>query len=488
MPPVPSSTQSQQLTTLIPNTTGSLAARTNVMEGQTTTTATTTSGLDGLRRSPVPSAQADKANQMLNDLKGRIQQRLSAELDPKIDMSNGAVVRRTIQELFDSILEEEQANITLTRVQRMQLFEQIAAEIIGYGPIETLMADDTVGEIMVNGPASIYIQKRGLGLLKTDVTFQSENHLRAIIDRIVSQAGRRVDETEPIQDARMPDGSRVNIVIPPISLIGSCVTIRRFPKKRMTMEDYIGFGTITQEAAEFLRACVVSRLNLIVSGGTGSGKTTLLNILSNYIPENERIITVEDAAELQLFRDHWVQLQTRKSNVEGKGEVTIRDLVVACLRMRPERIIVGECRRGEALDMLQAMNTGHEGSMTTLHANSPREALTRLETMVLMAGMDLPVKAIREQIASAVDLIIQQARLEDDSKKIIAIEEIQGMEGDTIVTQPIFEYERLGVENGKVIGRLRPTGLRPKFMDKIEKHGQVLSSSVFGGGYNSRGF
>jgi pilus assembly protein CpaF len=304
-----------------------------------------------------------------------------------------------------------------------------------------------------------------------------------IIDRIVSLLGRRIDESSPMVDARLPDGSRINAVIPPISLVGPCLTIRKFSRDPLTVDDLIRFGTMTPEIAQFLKACVNARLNIVVSGGTGSGKTTLLNVLSSFIPSDERIVTIENAAELQLRQEHVVTLESRPPNIEGKGEVTIRDLVINALRMRPDRIVVGECRGGEALDMLQAMNTGHDGSMTTVHSNSPRDTLHRLETMVLMAGMDLPVRAIREQIASALDLIIHMARLKDGSRKIVAITEVQGMEGDVIVLQDIFVFEQTGFENGKVLGRIRPTGVRPKFVEKFEVANIYLPPQIFGVNY-----
>src|SRR5690606_37899130 len=310
----------------------------------------------------------------------------------------------------------------------------------------------------LNGPKNVFIEQKGM-ITRAPVTFDDEEHVMRIIDRIVAPLGRRIDESSPLVDARLPDGSRVNAIIRPLALCGPTLTIRKFSKKPLTVEDLIRFGSISKEIAEFLRACIIGRLNIVVSGGTGSGKTTLLNVLSSFIPNDERIITVENAAELQLRQEHVVTLESRPPNIEGRGEVTIRDLVVNCLRMRPDRIVVGECRSGEALDMLQAMNTGHDGSLTTLHANSPRDALSRLETMCLMAGMDLPVRAIREQIAAAVDLIVQEERMRDGSRKITQITEVQGMEGDAIVMSDIFEFAQTGYEGGRVIGRLRPTGI-----------------------------
>jgi pilus assembly protein CpaF len=413
------------------------------------------------------------------DLKNRIQDRLIAELDPAMDISQTDEVRRTIEEMYDTILAQE--SIILSRTERQRLFEQIVAEILGYGPIEPLLADETITEIMVNGAQSIYIERKGM-IEKVNTTFESDEHLMRIIDRIVAPLGRRIDESSPYVDARLPDGSRVNAIIPPLSLIGPVLTIRKFAKIPLTVENMIDFGTITPEAIEFLKACVIARLNIVVSGGTGSGKTTFLNILSGFIPNRERIVTIENAAELQLRQEHVVTLESRPPNIEGKGEVSIRDLVINSLRMRPDRIIVGECRGGEALDMLQAMNTGHDGSLTTIHSNSPRDTLSRLETMTLMAGMDLPLKAIREQVASAINLIIHQERMKDGSRKIVNIAEVQGMEGDVIVMSDIFVFEQTGIEAGKVIGRLRPTGLRPKFIERIESANIQLPPNIFGVG------
>jgi pilus assembly protein CpaF len=339
---------------------------------------------------------------------------------------------------------------------------------------------------MVNGPKNVFIEQKGT-ISRANVTFENDEHVLRIIDRIVAPLGRRIDESQPLVDARLPDGSRVNAIIRPLALCGPTITIRKFAKKPLTVDDLIRFGSMTKEIAEFLRACIIGRLNIVVAGGTGSGKTTLLNVLSSFIPNNERIVTVENAAELQLRQEHVVTLESRPANIEGKGEITIQDLVVNCLRMRPDRIVVGECRSGEALDMLQAMNTGHDGSLTTLHANTPRDALARLEVMCLMSGMDLPVRAIREQVASAVDMICQQNRLRDGSRKIEKISEVQGMEGEIITMSDIFEFEQTGIEGGKIIGRIRPTGLRPKFIDRIEQAGIHLPPAIFGigsrGGY-----
>jgi pilus assembly protein CpaF len=420
----------------------------------------------------------ERDDNSFTDIRSRVQNKLIGELDPKLDLANAAKVRQQVEDIFNSILDSE--NIVLTRTERARMFESIAADILGFGPLETLLNDPEISEIMVNGPRNIYVERKGK-LTKSDVIFNNDEHVMRVIDRIISPLGRRCDESSPMVDARLPDGSRVNAVIRPISLVGPCLSIRKFKKEGITVEDMIRFGTLSREMAEFLSACVRARLNIVVSGGTGSGKTTTLNALSSFIPEDERIITVENAAELQLRQDHVVTLESRPPNVEGKGEISIRDLVINCLRMRPERIVVGECRGGEALEMLQAMNTGHDGSMTTLHANTPRDAIARIETMVLMAGMDLPVRAIREQIASAINVIVQQARLKDGSRKIINITEVQGMEGDVVVLQDVFIFEQTGLdERGKIIGQLRPTGIRPKFVELFEAQNIYLPPNVFG--------
>ena len=428
---------------------------------------------------PITSPQAGS----YFDLKTRVQNKLLAEIDPSMDVTRTDEVRRTIQNLFEQILTEE--NIVLSRPERARLFEQISAEILGFGPLQSLLEDDTITEIMVNGPKNVYIERKGK-VHRVPITFESNDHVMRIIDRIVAPLGRRIDESSPYVDARLPDGSRVNAVIPPISLVGPVLTIRKFSKNPITVDQMIQFGSVSAEAVQFLKACVESRLNIIISGGTGSGKTTLLNVLSSFIPSDERILTIENAAELQLRQEHVVTLESRPANIEGRGEITIRDLVINALRMRPERIIVGECRGGETLDMLQAMNTGHDGSMTTAHANTPRDALSRIETMCLMAGMDLPIRAIREQVASAVDLICQQERMRDGTRKVTTITEVSGMEGDVITMTDIFVFEQTGTENGRIIGRLRPTGLRPKFMDKIEAAGIHLPPSIFGIGERRR--
>jgi len=428
---------------------------------------------------PITSPQAGS----YFDLKTRVQNKLLSELDPAMDITRTEEVRRTIQDLFEQILAEE--NIVLSRPERARLFEQIAAEILGFGPLQPLLEDDTITEIMVNGAKNIYIERKGR-VHRVPVTFENNDHVMRIIDRIVAPLGRRIDESSPYVDARLPDGSRVNAVIPPISLVGPVLTIRKFSRNPITIEQLIQFGSITQEAMQFLKACVEARLNIVISGGTGSGKTTFLNILSGFIPGDERILTIENAAELQLRQEHVVTLESRPPNIEGRGEITIRHLVINALRMRPERIIVGEIRDDAALDMLQAMNTGHDGSMTTLHSNGPRDTLARLETMTLMAGMDLPSRAIREQVASAIDLVVHQERMRDGTRKIVNITEISGMEGEVITMTDIFVFEQTGIENGQIVGRLRPTGLRPKFMDKIEAAGINLPPSIFGIGERRR--
>ncbi|GAB4479686.1 MAG: CpaF family protein [Anaerolineales bacterium] len=363
---------------------------------------------------------------------------------------------------------------------RQQITQEALDELLGFGPIQPLLDDPDVSEVMVNGPKKVYVEKKG-HLVKTGVTFENNEHVLKIIDRIILPLGRRVDADSPTVDARLPDGSRVNAVFMPVAIDGPSITIRKFRKDKLTMQQLIDFGSLTAPMAEFLRACVIGRLNIIISGGTGSGKTTLLNVMSGLIPEDERIVTIEDAAELQLQQDHVVRLETKAANLEGKGQVTIRDLVRNALRMRPDRIVVGECRGGETLDMLQAMNTGHDGSLTTLHANTPRDALSRTETMVLMAGMDLPIKVIRQQISAAVDLIVQQTRLKDGSRKITAITEVAGMEGDTIVLTDIFRFEQTGISSdGKVIGQLKPTGIRPLFTPRLEAAGFKLPPEIFG--------
>jgi pilus assembly protein CpaF len=424
-----------------------------------------------------PFAGGAPTRESFREAKYRVQNRLINELDPKMDLSNQVEVKRQIEDLFGKIADEE--GLALTRAERVRMLEQITDEILGLGPLEPLLRDATITEVMVNGPQQVYIEREGK-LELTGVTFQNDEHVMKIIQRIIAPIGRRIDESSPMVDARLVDGSRVNAIIPPLSLVGPVVTIRKFAASPFTVEDLIRFGTATSEMFEFLEACVKARLNCFVSGGTGSGKTTTLNVLSSFIPDDERIVTIEDAAELQLRQEHVVTLEARPSNIEGKGAIPIRELVRNALRMRPDRIVVGEVRSGEALDMLQAMNTGHDGSMSTGHANSPRDMLARLETMVLMAGMDLPLRAIREQTASAVDLIVHQNRLKDGTRKIVSITEVQGMEGDVIVMQDVFVFEQTGVTEGKIQGRLKPTGIRPKFVEKFEAAGIHLPPNTFG--------
>lgn len=382
-----------------------------------------------------------------------------------------------IVNLVDEVIAEE--NGELSRKDRSALAQDVLNEINGFGPLEDLLRDKSVSEIMVNGPKQIYVERKGK-LVKTGVTFRDDEHVRRIIDRIVSPLGRHIDDSNPMVDARLPDGSRVNAIIPPVSLFGPSITIRKFSDTPLTVHNLIGFGSMSKEMAEFLEACVLGKLNILVSGGTGSGKTTLLNVLSAFIPADERIVTIEDAAELKLMQEHVVSLESRPPNLEGNGAITIRDLVTNALRMRPDRIIVGEVRGGETLDMLQAMNTGHDGSITTAHANSPRDALSRVETMVMMSGMELPVMAIRHQIAGALDIIIQQARLRDGSRKITSICEVSGMEGDIITTQEIFGFRTDGFdEKGKVIGHFASTGVRPQCCEKMRVNGVRIEDRWF---------
>ena len=383
----------------------------------------------------------------------------------------------TVKQLLNEIY--VQTKVNLPEDIRKQIFIEIIDEMTGFGPIQPLLDDPDVSEVMVNGPKKVFVEKQGK-VSKTGITFDDDDHVTRIIDRIILPLGRRVDADSPTVDARLPDGSRVNAVIRPCSIDGPCITIRKFNKDKLSVQQLIEYGSLTPNMAEFIRTCVVSHLNIVISGGTGSGKTTLLNVLSGFIPESERIVTIEDAAELQLQQDHVLRLETKVANVDGRGAVTVRDLVKNSLRMRPDRIVVGEVRGGEALDMLQAMNTGHDGSLTTLHANTPRDALSRIETMVMMAGMDLPLKVVRQQISSAVDLIIQQTRLKDGSRKVTAITEVAGMEGETVVLTDVFKFEQTGVgQNGKILGELKPTGIRPLFMPRLEAAGAKLSAEIF---------
>jgi len=415
-------------------------------------------------------------------IKERIHSRLVKEIDAEfLEQTSSADDRqrlaKEVEKVAKTVLNEEP--LPLIRSEKTRIITEVIDDVMGLGPITPLLEDDSISEVMVNGPEMIYVE-RGGKIERARVRFRDVDHVMHIIERIVSPLGRRIDEASPMVDARLPDGSRVNAIIPPISLVGPCITIRKFSREPLTTDDLVGFGTLTPTIVEFLDGAVKARLNIVVSGGTGSGKTTTLNVLSSFIPPDERIVTIEDAAELQLRQDHVVTMEARPPNIEGKGAVTIRDLVRNALRMRPDRIVVGEVRSGEALDMLQAMNTGHDGSMTTGHANSPRDMLSRLETMTLMAGMELPLRAIREQIASAIDLIVHQARLRDGSRKITHLTEVLGMEGDVITMQDIYIFEQTGVDaDGRVLGRFRATGIRPKFLDKFEASGISVPPGMF---------
>ncbi|HSQ17056.1 MAG TPA: CpaF family protein [Anaerolineales bacterium] len=430
--------------------------------------------------SPLVEAQSiEGSNQVPSDaymIRDRVQRRLLTEADGEIDVSQTPQMKQMIEILFNRVLAEE--NLLYTRNVRSRLLDWVLADILGYGPLEPLLQDPSITEVMVNGPNIIYIERQGK-VERTQVNFENDAHLMRIIDRIVAPLGRRVDESSPMVDARLPTGYRVNVIIPPLSLCGPMLTIRKFSTTPFTAQDLIANGTLTMPLVSFMKACVEARVNLVISGGTGSGKTTLLNVVSAFIPSHERIITIEDIAELQLKQEHVARLEKRPPNVEGRGEVTIRQLVINALRMRPDRIIVGESRGSEALDMLQAMNTGHDGSMTTIHSNSPRDTLRRIETMILMAGLELPLRAIREQLASAIELVIHMERLRDGTRRVVKVAEVQGMEGDTIVMQDLFYFDQTGIQNGRVVGSLKSTGLRPRFADKFAINNIELPTDIF---------
>ncbi len=409
----------------------------------------------------------------------RLKKYLADNLLRSLEMEDVAVDQRNayLQQQITQIYEQTQ--LKLPDDLRKQIFSQVLNDLLGFGPIQSLLDDDEVTEIMVNGPKKIFVEKKGQ-LTKSNVTFDDDDHVLRIIDRIILPLGRRVDADSPTVDARLPDGSRVNAVVRPVAIDGPSITIRKFRKDKLQVSDLVKFGSMTEQMAEFLRACVKARFNIIISGGTGSGKTTLLNVMSGFIPENERIITIEDAAELQLQQDHVMRMETKAANADGRHAVTIRELVKNSLRMRPDRIVVGEVRGAEALDMLQAMNTGHDGSLTTVHANTPRDALSRIETLVLMAGMDLPLKVVRQQVSSAVDLIVQQTRLKDGQRKVTAVTEVAGMEGDIIILSDIFKFNQSGVTtDGKVLGEVNATGIRPNFTPRLEAAGFKLGAEVF---------
>jgi pilus assembly protein CpaF len=432
-----------------------------------------------LLRSRLETSMTGEANEEdIARLKAQIHERLLLAEQASV---LAAMTREQIQPILnreaDAVLAEGGRSLPLR--SRTRILQEILDEVTGYGPIQPLLLDESITEIMVNGPKQIYVERAGR-LQKTDRQFRDNQHVMRIIERIVAPLGRRIDESSPMVDARLPDGSRVNVIIPPLSIRGPVVTIRKFFREALSIDELVRFGSLTTEMAMFTQAAVKARLNVIVSGGTGSGKTTTLNVLSSFIPVDERIVTIEDAAELQLQQDHIIPLESRPANLEGKGEISIRALVRNALRMRPDRIVIGECRGGEALDMLQAMNTGHDGSITTCHSNSPRDTVARLETMTLMAGTDLPARAILEQIASAIDVIVHQSRFRDGTRKITHISEVQGMEGNVIVLQDVFKYDQQGLgDDGKVIGRHIPTGLRPRAMDTFKAHGIDLPPDIF---------
>lgn len=456
--------------------------------------------LEKLGRGDCPNVQVqifaaisnDVADTAYQSIKKTVHRRLVAEMSPQEQMVLSAVhqdaaqVEQVIGNYVEKVLEENPFAVPVS--ERSKIVSDLKDEMLGLGPIEVLLKDPTVTEVMVNGPKKIFVERMGR-LQLTDIQFHDDSHVMNIIERILSPIGRHIDESVPLVDARLEDGSRVNIIIPPLSLVGPCITIRKFATKALSVDNLVTFGTLDRKMADFIKACIQARINILVSGGTGSGKTTTLNVLSSFIPENERIVTIEDAAELKLQQEHVVTLESRPANIEGNGEITIRDLVKNALRMRPDRIIVGEVRGDEALDMLQAMNTGHDGSLTTAHANNPRDALSRLETMVLMAGFEMPIRAIREQVSSAIELILQQSRLKDGSRKITYITEVQHMEGDVITTQDLFRFEQTGMdENGKLTGHFVSTGMQPGFMDKFQVNGVSLPDDFFMAEEEKRGY
>ena len=441
-----------------------------------------------VRETTAAQAGGSSSGALTNEAIGRLKQwligRVSTSFENPAAVANNETTRHEVETRLAEAIAT--AHLTISETLKAELQRDILNEFFGFGPIQPLLEDASITEVMVNGPNRVYVERAGK-LTLTNLRFDDDAHVRRVIDRIILPLGRRIDPDSPLVDARLPDGSRVNAVIPPVAIDGPSITIRKFSKHRLTVEDLIQFGSLTPQIGEFLKACVVSRLNVVVSGGTGSGKTTLLNVLSGFIPGSERIVTIEDAAELQLHQDHVVRLESKKPNLDGKGEVTVRDLVRNALRMRPERIIVGECRGGEALDMLQAMNTGHDGSLTTLHANSPRDSISRMETMCLMAGLEFPLKVVREQIASAVELIVQVSRLRDGSRRVTQVTEVTGMEGDTVVMQDIFKFTEEGVDgDGKVVGQMRPTGLRPIFTPKLDAAGFRLPAEIYSTGLQTR--
>ncbi len=429
-------------------------------------------------RTTTTSRPGESKESSFEDLKQRIHGKLVDKLDlTRVGELEGDVLRREIRLVVEHLCDTEET--MLNRAERERLVDEVLDETLGLGPLEVLIKDPTISDILINGPRSVYIERRGK-IERTNVVFRNNDHLLQIVDRIISKVGRRVDETCPMVDARMPDGSRFNAIIPPLALDGAAVSIRRFGTNPLKLEDLLNFKAFTPEMVMLLEGAIKARLNVVISGGTGSGKTTLLNTLSSFISNSDRVVTIEDAAELQLQQEHVVRLETRPPNIEGKGEITATDLVRNALRMRPERIIIGECRGSEALDMLQAMNTGHEGSLTTLHANSPRDAVARLETMIMMAGFELPLKAMRTQIASAIDLIVQTNRLQGGARKITHIAEVVGMEQDTVVMQDVYNFEQDGIdESGRAYGRFVAHGIRPTFMPRLEAAGVRLPSSAF---------